>query len=238
MTRNILRISILGILLASLAAVAVSALSIPPGKDYWVTPANNKTFVTFPDGDVEALCGASPSSLWNHVAVFQGVPPSTGPAYDTVVARLDTAVFNSSGEAQTRIQVVDLNFVSSAPQRTPCGDLTWKAKLAGTQGITTMGLHATSSAGGYFNADLSVKAELEAFSGGTYIGSVFYDFILPDPSDAGTPWSLYKEQFRAGMTETDDCIAVLREKLSTYPVKSDHYYYISDMIAQGRCKDR
>ncbi len=45
-------------------------------------------------------------------------------------------------------------------------------------------------------------------------------------------------QFRAGMTETDNCIDVLREKLNQYSPDSRHFYYISDLIAQGKCSER
>jgi hypothetical protein len=40
------------------------------------------------------------------------------------------------------------------------------------------------------------------------------------------------------MTETDNCIAVLRQKLTQYATTSKHYYYISNMISQGRCTEQ
>jgi hypothetical protein len=236
MTRLIPRAAALGILLVSLAALPCAAQVINPGNDFWTTPANGQTFFTFPSGDVEALCGAVPSSTWNHTLVLQGVPLGT-PAYDTVVARLDPAVFDSTGTATTRVQVRALSFASSAPLATPCGSLSWTAGLAGTQGITKMTLHRTSPSGGYFNADLSVAVELRAFDPkGQYVGSLFYNFGLPDQSGASTPWSINTAgEFRAGMTTTNDCIAVLRQKLAATPTSSEHYYYISDMIAHGQC---
>jgi hypothetical protein len=239
MTRFTLRASLLAILLASLAGLSASAQVIPPGQDFWTTPANGQTFFTFPAGDVEALCGVPPVSGWDHQLAFKGVSLSSEFAYDTVVARLDKAVFDAAGTAQTRVQVQKLSFASIAPQWTPCGPLTWQAALAGTQGVRTMVLHRTSPMGGFFNADLNVRVELRAFNGSNvYIGSLFYDFNLPDPS-TGTPWSFGTNgEFRAGMTDTNDCIAVLRQKLSTYATTSEHYYYISDMIARGQCKER
>jgi hypothetical protein len=239
MTRFTLRASLLAILLAGLAGLSASAQVISAGQDFWTTPANGQTYFTFPAGDVEALCGAVPSSGWDHKLAFLGVPPPSGPAYDTVVARLDDAVFDTSGTAKTRVQVQKLTFASIAPQKTPCGPLTWRAALAGAQGITTMVLHRTSPMGGFFNADLSVKVELRAFNGSNvYIGSLFYDFILPDPG-TGTPWSFGSAgEFRAGMTDTNNCLNVLRQKLSTYATDSSHYYYISDMIARGQCNER
>ena len=239
MTRFTLRASLLAILLAGLAGLSASAQIISAGPDFWTTPANSQTYFTFPAGDVEALCGAQPKDDWDHKLALKGVPLSSGPAYDTVVARLDDAVFDASGTATTRVQVQKLSFASIAPRDTPCGALTWQATLAGTQGITTMVLRRTSPMGGFFNADLSIKVELRAFnSSNVYIGSLFYDFILPDPG-TGTPWSFGSAgEFRAGMTDTNNCLNVLRQKLSTYATDSSHYYYISDMIARGQCKER
>jgi hypothetical protein len=237
MTRFTLRASLLALLLAGLAALSASAQTILPGSDFWTTPANGQTTFTFPAGDVESLCGATPSTGWDHKAVFQGVPPPTGPAYDTVVSRLDKAVFDSTGTAKTRIQLKSLSFGSTGVQKTPCGPLTWQVRLAGAQGTTTMVLHRTSANGGYFNADLAIKAEMRAFNGSNvYIGSLFYDVSLPDPT-SGTPWSFGSAgEFRAGMTETNNCIDVLRQELSLYTTDSSHYYFISDMIARGQCE--
>jgi hypothetical protein len=239
MTRLILRTAALGILLALASVAAVlgaTAQVINPGNDFWTTPSNGQTYFTFPSGDVESLCGAIPSSTWDHKLVLQGTPLGN-PAYDTVVARLDPAVFDSTGTATTRVQVKALAFGSSAPLATPCGTLTWTAGLAGAQGITSMTLHRTSATGGYFNADLSVAVELRANdTAGNYIGSLFYNFVLKDPGGSGTPWSLAVDgTFRAGMTPTNDCIAVLRQKLAATPTDSQHYYFISDMIAKGQC---
>ncbi len=232
------RALVLATLLVVLAALPASA-QINPGKDFWTTPANGQTVFTFPAGDVEALCGAVPSNTWNHSVAFQGVPLGTSsqPPYDTVVSRLDKVAFNSDGVGTTRIQVSGLSFVSINPQSTPCGVLTWKVGLAGAQGITTMVLHRTAANAGTFNATLSIKAELQAFDPtGRYIGSLFYSVNLPDPGGSGTPWSInLAGEFRAGMTATNDCLAVVRQELAATPTSSYHYYYISDMIAHGQC---
>lgn len=235
MNKAIFRASLLGILLVGLAALPAAAQPIPPGPDYWVTPNNGLTFFTFPNGDVEALCGAPPSTTWNHRVNLKGVPVAAD--YDTVVQRLDTAVFNSTGNAQTRIKVTALSFASAAPQGTPCGTLNWTVGLSGTQSQTIMRLRRTSPKGGFFSADISVRVEFKAYNASTnaYVGSLFYSMILPDPQN-GTPWSFGTSgQFRAGMTTTNNCIDVLREKLNTYTPDSDHFYFISNMIAQGQC---
>ena len=38
------------------------------------------------------------------------------------------------------------------------------------------------------------------------------------------------------MTETNNCIQVLRDKLGTFPPGSAHFYFISDLIAKGQCE--
>lgn len=236
MMRLVVRASILGILLVSLTALPAMAQTIPAGKDYWRTPNNGQTFFEFPAGDVESLCGAPVTSGWNHVVALRGVPQA-GSDWDTVVTRLDNATFDATGTAFTRVQVQFLAFVSAAPHGTPCGTLTWRAKLSGAQPITRMTIRRTTNRGGVFYANLLVNVEMQATdSTGKYVGSLFYTRELPDPG-TGTPWSFGATTtiFRAGMTETDNCIDVLRQKLSTIDPASSHFYWVSDMIAQGKC---
>lgn len=238
MTRNIFRTTFLAILLAGLAALPGIAQTINPGIDWWVTPANDKTYVTFAAGDVESLCGLGPVASWNHKVKFQGIPQQ-GQDWDTAVARLDKAVFNAAGTAVTRIQVKTLAFASTAPQATPCGLLSWTAGLSGVQPITQMTINHTTTGGGVFFAKISVKVELRAtdVNTGNYVGSLFYVIDLPDPP-GGTPWSFGTAgNFRPGMTETDNCIDVLRAKLSTFDPDSEHWYFISNLIAQGKCHE-
>lgn len=222
-------------LLAAFLAVPAFAQTIPPGKDFWVTPNNGQTDFTFPNGDVESLCGAPASTTWNHKVLLRGVP-APGSDYDTVVARLDKAVFDSTLQASTRIQVSMLSFASAASQSTPCGPLNWTVGLSGPQAVTTMKLRRTSTTGGLFSADIAVNVEFRAIRNGSYLGSLFYNIVLPDPA-TGTPWSFGPTgQFRAGMTPANDCVDVLREKLLTYSPDSSHFYFISNMIAQGQCR--
>lgn len=235
MKKTAWRTTALLLLLAGILSVPASAQTIVPGKDYWVTPNNGQTDFTFPNGDVESLCGAPASTTWNHKVVLKGVPAS-GSDYDTVVSRLDTAVFDSNLQASTRIQVSLLSFASAASQSTPCGTLNWTVGLSGPQAVTTMKLRRTSATGGLFSADIAVSVEFRAFRSGAYLGSLFYNIVLPDPQ-TGTAWSFGPTgQFRAGMTPANDCLDVLRKKLLTYSPDSDHFYFISNMIAQGQCK--
>jgi len=236
MTKILHRTALCGILVGLTALPVLAQKSyIPYGKDTWVTPSSGQTVFTFPDGEVESLCGASASSSWNHQVALEGSP--TGLGYDTLVARLDNAVFNSSGIATTRIQVSLLEMQSMTTTVTPCGTLYWRVGLSGPQAVTTMTLRRTSAGGGVFSADISVSVEFRAYEihHGDYVGSLFYAFTLPDPT-GGTPWSLGPNgEFRPGMTTTNNCVDVLREKLTQYATTSRHHYYISDLIAQGNC---
>ena len=227
-------------LLVSLAALPATAQVIPAGHDFWATPANGQTVFTFPDGDVESLCGLPPQAAWDHQVALRGIPAASGSNYDTVVHRIDDAVFDAAGNASTRIVLRHLAFASIDPQVTPCGDLTWQVGHFGPQAVTQMRLRRLTPKGGVFSADIAVNVEFKAFdASGTYIGSLFYNFILPDPNN-GTPWSFSTTgQFRAGMTETENCIDVLRKKLADPKYKDpSHQYRISDMIAAGKCDDR
>ena len=126
-------------LLASLTALPAAAQNIPPGPDFWVTPSNGQTVFGFPEGDVESLCGLPPVSGWDRKVALKGVP-ATGSDYDTVVYRIDNAVFDTTGNAQTRIVLRQLAFASIDWHKTPCGELTWRVRNFGNQAVTVMKL--------------------------------------------------------------------------------------------------
>jgi hypothetical protein len=102
-----------------------------------------------------------------------------------------------------------------------------------------MKLRRTSTSGGTFSANIVVNVEFKATdAAGNYLGSLFYTRELPDP-DGGTPWSFGPGGvFRAGMDTANNCINVLRQKLSTFAPTSSHYYFISNLIAQGNCREQ
>jgi hypothetical protein len=239
MTRFLLRASVLTIALAILVGAPAAAQVIPKGIDYWRTPLNGTKF-KLPDKDVEALCKKAPDPSWNHEVTLRGIP-AQGSDWDSAVARLENAKFDDKGNASTRVQFRSLSLISTAPSDTPCGRLIWTARLAkGPQPITPMKITKRSDQGGVFQADLALRVEMQAnhFDTGAYVGRLFFDIKLPDPSTP-TPWSFGAgNQFRPGMTETNDCIQVLRKKLGTFPPDSQHYYFISNLIAQGKCREK
>jgi len=237
MTRSLVRASALSITLAILVAVQGAAQVIPAGVDYWRTPLNGTKF-RFPEKDVESLCKANPDPSWNHEVTLRGIP-TQGSDWDSAVARLSEAVFDKEGNARTKVQFKSLALISTAPSDTPCGRLLWTARLAkGAQPITPMKITRKSKRGGTFSAELALRVEMQAndFNTGARVGSLFFDIKLPDPA-GGTPWSFSaSKRFRPGMTETDNCIQVLRDKLGTFPPGSQHIYFISNLIAEGNCK--
>ena len=239
MTRFPARVFILMLLLAIVAGLPAAAQVIHKGIDYWRTPLNGTRF-RFPDGDVESLCKAKPDPTWNHDVSLRG-HPTQGSDWDSAVARLDNANFDKNGVATTDLQFWALSLFSPTPSVTPCGTLLWTARLAKvSQPITTMTIKRLTAGGGVFSADLALRVEMQAnnAASGAYVGSLFYDVKLPDPA-GGTPWSFGPSGgFRPGMTETDNCIQVLRDKLGTFPPGSAHFYFISNLIAQGRCREQ
>ncbi len=246
MTGLSVRATVLAAFLATLAAVPVAATVdiIDKGTDYWVTRPNGNTQFTFPSGDVEALCKAPVSNGWDHKVLLRGVP-ARGSDWDSAVARLLPAKFDKTGNAHTKVQFVSLAMVSKAPSDTPCGKLDWQARLAkGKQPITAMRIKRDNTKGGRFFADLAVRVEMQANNAntGAYVGSLFYDIKLPDQA-GGTVWSYGDGRaFRAGMTENEDCLPALREKLATLdpndPEDARHVYWISEMIAAKQCRRR
>ena len=236
MDRVALRVCV-GCLLLGLAALPATAQVIPKGTDYWRTPNNGQTFFVFPDGDVEALCGHAPDAAWDHTVFLRGVP-AAGSDWDTAVTRLDDAVFDSTGTARTRIKVRSLSFTSLFPQVTPCGRIHWTVSICCPQPTTWMTIHKTSDKGGVFFANLAVNVEFKGTDAdtGAFLGTLYYSRELPDEPN-GTAWSFGNGGiFRPGITTAETCVDVLRKKLSNYAPDSSHFYWISDMIAQGRCE--
>ncbi len=235
MTFSSLRKAAFTLAALALLAAPVLAADIPAGPDFWRTEHNGSTFFTFPDGEVESLCGAPASDDWDHVARLGGAPV-TGDA-DTIIDRLKDAVF-VNGVARTDIAVRALHFKSSDVQETPCGPLVWDVKNVGAQPITKMTIRQTSANGGVFNATISVRVNFAGYnaSSGAFVGNLFYTFNLPDTTTGGTPWSFDPTgaaAWRPGMTPANDCAEVLRAKAATLP--AGHGYFIADLIASGRC---
>jgi hypothetical protein len=157
MNRNRLKLGALVGAILLLAALPAAAQTVTKGSDPWFTPG---------DGTSNARLNLpldyfGPGCTFQGTVVLKGVPVVSTPANafgngDTIVERLDDAVFNGSGNASARIVVRSLHFQTTQDLSTPCG--TWKAeiRLNNPQAVTKMALKRTGGAGGTFTAPITV----------------------------------------------------------------------------------
>lgn len=152
------------VVLALLIAVPAMAADrvIPSGIDPWRTKGDGRTWaqLNLPGG---FFC--TKSEPLNERVVFRGVPIATSipgqlKTADTIVQRLDDAVFNKNGVAVTRVQVRAMTFESVAPIETACGLYTLKVALDGPQPITRMRIVQENAKGGSFVAQLGVNVKI------------------------------------------------------------------------------
>jgi hypothetical protein len=149
-----------------LLAVGSPALAdyVPAGADLWATAGNTHT--SFASDPIPAGFFCPESKPFTGRIAFQGAPLAVQPAKsldgaDTIVRRLDNAVFDTKGEAVTRIQLMALSLVSAAPVDTGCGLYNVTASLErGEQPMTTMRIVRTAKTGGTYVAPLSLKVRL------------------------------------------------------------------------------
>src|SRR4029079_13519646 len=124
--RKLSVVSIIALLaLAALPAAAADRV-IYNGVDLWNTPGGGTTFANFARNPIPAGFFCEKSEPFSGRIVFRGVPVATGTPgalgkTDTIVQRLDDAVFNKNGVAGTRVQVRAMTFESVAPVATACG---------------------------------------------------------------------------------------------------------------------
>lgn len=161
------KLSCLIVLLAVLLAVPALAADrvIYSGIDLWRTASNGRTYADFAKTPLPAGFFCFKSEPFSGRIPFRGVPVATSVpgalgATDTIVQRLDDAVFNRKGVATTRLQVRSLNFESLAPVKTACGDFVAKVSLDGEQPITTMRIIRENAKGGRFLAPISVNIKI------------------------------------------------------------------------------
>lgn len=156
------RNAILAIVCALLAIPAFAGDDIISGVDLWRTPGDGSTFANFASDPIPADFFCSGSRAFAGKIVFQGAPVATSPPdvfgeTDTVIHRLDDAVFNREGVAHTRIQIRALSFVSVEPLETRCGAFNVRAVLDGEQRVTDMIIYRDSKGGGHWRAPISVN---------------------------------------------------------------------------------
>ena len=147
--------------LSPLAAAPV----IERGIDVFTTPADGKTFYDFARDPIPAGFFCKNSKPFKGRVNFKGLPlvteaPGQLGSTDTVVERLDDAVFNDAGRAITRVQFRALSLVSIAPIKTNCGEFHTYVSLRAKQRVTKMNIFRTRENGGHFIAPLAVDARM------------------------------------------------------------------------------
>lgn len=231
MSRTLTTFFVAAFLAVLTTAVPGTASIIPAGEDRWVTPADGNTFFTFPEGDVESLCGAEVDFGWDRTVMLTG-DPEAGEDWDTVIVRLEDLDV-SRGSASVPVQVRNLALKSLEILETPCGLLRWRISALRHQPVTKMRIHNTSGKGGRFEANLSAKVAFQAIDAeGTPLGLLFYNLELP--SARNTSWSFDEYGFfRPGIDEKGKCSKVLQENVG--PLPAQHSFYIEAQIAEDRC---
>ena len=149
--------------LIGLSPLAADSI-IQRGTDVFTT-VGGKTFYDFADSPIPAGFFCARSKAFSGRVAFKGLPLATeasGQLWngDTVIERLDDAVFNARGVAMTRIQFRALSLVSITPIKTDCGAFHVYVSLAGPQRVTTMSIRRTEAGGGTFAAPLAVDARM------------------------------------------------------------------------------
>lgn len=154
-----------GVALLFTMAPLAAATVIGHGIDVFSTPANGKTYYDFAVSPIPAGFFCKGSAPFSGRVALRGLPletdvPGQLRGADTVVERLDDAVFDGTGAAVTRIRVRALSLVSIAPIKTSCGAFHAYVTLDGKQRTTTMRIYRTSERGGKFLAPVSVAARM------------------------------------------------------------------------------
>jgi hypothetical protein len=164
--KKVLFVGALVLLVFSLSLPATAAPNIIySGIDIWATRGDGRTFTDFKFEPIPAGFFCANSAPFEGRIAFQGAPIATGEGYelnktDTIVHRLDDAVFDKRGRAATRIQFRALSLVSMVPIQTSCGQFNVKAVLDGEQPITRMRIFRENDKGGFFIAPLALNVKL------------------------------------------------------------------------------
>lgn len=196
--------------------LAVGADMIPNGIDAWVTPDDGRSSADFTDDPIPAGFFCDGSRAFSDRIYWKGEPIVTRPAEafggaDTLVQRLDDAVFDENGVAHTRVQVQVLSMVSSTPLETACGRFSVKVTLAGEQPVTTMLIVREEPNGGYFVSDVHLRVKLTFTPLDGFAREILEIDRLVEFNDSLLYWSNQAQPGRAPLqvggfvlTDTDD----------------------------------
>lgn len=182
-------------LLLSLSPLAAAdAPVIKRGIDVFTTTANGKTFYDFSQNPIPAGFFCEGSKTFTGRVTLRGLPletetPGQLRGADTVVERMDDAVFNQNGVAVTRARFRALSMVSIAPIRTSCGAFHVYISLSGKQPETTMRIVRSHQRGGTFDVPLSASVRLTFVpvkGGSSRKFELPWTVVFPDKA---IPWS-------------------------------------------------
>jgi hypothetical protein len=176
MTRRQLGLG-LAILLVAAPALAADRV-IQNGIDLWHTKGDGSTYADFSNHPIPAGFFCFKSAPFTGRVIFQGTPiVSDSPdglfKADTIVQRLDDAVFNRRGVAVTRVQIRAMTFESVAPVQTACGLFNATLRLDGEQPITRMVIRRENKFGGSFSAPIYANVKVSFTPLGRSTSEVF-----------------------------------------------------------------
>jgi len=191
------KISVVCVLALALLAIPALAVdrTIYNGSDLWMTRGDGTTFADFSKQPIPAGFFCNKSETFTGRIVLQGIPIATsqpgilGKA-DTIIQRLDNAVFNKNGVAVTRIQMRAMQFQSVAPVQTACGQYNAFVTLEGQQPITTMRIVRDNEKGGRFFAPIFVNVKISFKPAGRATTEALeFHKVLRFPAAQNAQWS-------------------------------------------------
>jgi hypothetical protein len=161
--RKAILITVLCLVVAAPAFAVERAIN--SGIDVWSTKADGRTHYDFSSNPIPSGFFCANSAPFADIIFFKGSPiatdtPSALGRTDTIVQRLDDAVFSKSGVATTRIQLRALSLESMFPVKTSCGQFNVKASLDGDQPITRMRIIRETPTSGSYVAPLALNVKM------------------------------------------------------------------------------
>jgi hypothetical protein len=163
--RGLLWVMLVVVFLVGVAPLFAADPVIRHGIDTFTTTASGKTFYDFAKNPIPADFFCAGSATFTEKVAMRGLPLAADAkanlhGADTVIERLDDAVFDARHIAVTRLQVRALSLVSIKPIQTSCGAFHAYLTLAGKQRVTTMKIFRTQEGGGHFVAPLAIDARV------------------------------------------------------------------------------
>ena len=151
------------VFLLGMSHLASADSAIKPGIDVFTTVGG--TYYEFSKNPIPAGFFCDSSATFTDRVALKGLPIETdNPGQlrntDTIIERLDEAVFNAHGVAETRIRFRALSMVGVDPIKSSCGAFHVYVTLDGKQPITKMRIHRSQADGGSFHAPLAANVRL------------------------------------------------------------------------------